>query len=135
MYTNGNVSPDPFSLHGGADDGADRPEGQQWSGNNYTRWSNKDYDAVIEQLKTELDPAKRAELFIKANDIEVNDFAEIPLVEPQERLRHRQDPPGRGIYTLGFGTLEYRELDQRLKACWGGRMHPPQHHNRVASRA
>jgi peptide/nickel transport system substrate-binding protein len=50
------------------------------SGNNYMRWSNKEYDAIIEQLRTELDEKKRAELYIKANDIEINDFAEIPLV-------------------------------------------------------
>ena len=35
-----------------------------WAGNNYLRWSNKDYDAAIEGLKTELDPAKRAALFV-----------------------------------------------------------------------
>ncbi len=80
MYTNGNVSPDPFSYMEGLTTAQIAQKSNQWAGNNYMRWSNKDYDAVIEQLKTELDPAKRIELFIKANDIEVNDFAEIPLV-------------------------------------------------------
>jgi peptide/nickel transport system substrate-binding protein len=80
MYTNGNSSPDPFSYMEGLTTAQIAQKSNQWSGNNYTRWSNKDYDAIIEQLKTELDPAKRAELFIKANDIEINDFAEIPLV-------------------------------------------------------
>ncbi|CAA9590792.1 MAG: Oligopeptide ABC transporter, periplasmic oligopeptide-binding protein OppA [uncultured Thermomicrobiales bacterium] len=80
MYTNGNSSPDPFSYMEGLTTAQIAQKSNSWSGNNYTRWSNKEYDAVIEQLKTELDPAKRAELFIKANDIEINDFAEIPLV-------------------------------------------------------
>lgn len=80
MYTNGNVSPDPFSYMEGLTTVQIAQKSNQWSGSNYMRWSNKDYDAAIEQLKTELDPAKRAALFIKANDIEVNDFAEIPLV-------------------------------------------------------
>ncbi len=80
MYTNGNTSPDPFSYMEGLTTVQIAQKANQWSGSNYMRWSNKEYDAVIEQLKTELDDKKRTELFIKANDIEVNDFAEIPLV-------------------------------------------------------
>ena len=80
MYTNGNTSPDPFSYMEGLTTVQIAQKANQWSGSNYMRWSNKDYDAVIEQLKTELDEKKRIDLFIKANDIEVNDFAEIPLV-------------------------------------------------------
>jgi peptide/nickel transport system substrate-binding protein len=48
------------------------------------RWSNKEYDAIIEQLRRELDPAKRAGLYIKANDIHVGDYAQIPLVYRRE---------------------------------------------------
>ena len=80
MYTNGNVSPDPFSYMEGLTTAQIAQKSNQHSGSNYMRWSNKEYDAVIEQLRTELDEKKRAELFIKANEIEVNDFAEIPLV-------------------------------------------------------
>ncbi|MFN8511258.1 MAG: peptide ABC transporter substrate-binding protein [Chloroflexia bacterium] len=80
MFTNGNVSPDPYSYMEGSTTAEIAQKANQWSGGNSMRWSNKDYDAVIEQLKTELDEKKRAELYIKANDIEINDFAEIPLV-------------------------------------------------------
>jgi peptide/nickel transport system substrate-binding protein len=80
MYTNGPSSPDPFSYMEGLTTAEISQKSNNWSGNNYLRWSNKDYDAAIEALKTELDPTKRAALYIKANDIEVNDFAEIPLV-------------------------------------------------------
>ena len=80
MFTNGNASPDPFSYMEGLTTAQIAQKANQWSGNNYARWSNKEYDAAIEQLRTELDEKKRAELYIKANDIEVNDFAEIPLV-------------------------------------------------------
>jgi peptide/nickel transport system substrate-binding protein len=80
MFTNGNGSPDPFSYMEGQITAQIAQKSNQHSGNNYTRWSNKEYDAVIEQLRTELNPQKRAELFIKANDIEVQDYAEIPLV-------------------------------------------------------
>jgi peptide/nickel transport system substrate-binding protein len=79
MLTNAN-SADPFSYVEGLTTAEIAQKANQWSGSNYTRWSNKEYDAVIEQLKAELDEKKRIELYIKANDIEVNDFAEIPLV-------------------------------------------------------
>ncbi len=80
MYTNGNSSPEPFAYMEGLTTSQIAQKSNQWSGNNNPRWSNKDYDAVIDQLKNELDPDKRTALLIKANDIEVQDYAEIPLV-------------------------------------------------------
>ena len=80
MFTNGNGSTDPFSYMEGLTTVQIAQKANQHSGSNYMRWSNKEYDAVIEQLKTELDDKKRAELYIKANDIQVNDFSQIPLV-------------------------------------------------------
>jgi peptide/nickel transport system substrate-binding protein len=80
MYTNGPSSPEPFSYMEGLTTAQIAQKANNWSGSNYMRWSNKEYDATIEALKTELDPQKRAALYIKANDIEINDFAEIPLV-------------------------------------------------------
>jgi peptide/nickel transport system substrate-binding protein len=80
MYTTGNSSPDPFSHMEDYTTREIAQKANQHSGGNVMRWSNAEYDAVIEQLRTELDEKKRAELFIKANDIQVNDFAQIPLV-------------------------------------------------------
>jgi peptide/nickel transport system substrate-binding protein len=52
----------------------------QWHGNNYGRWSNPEYDALYNQLKTETDAAKRRDLIIKANDMLVSNVVIIPLV-------------------------------------------------------
>ena len=52
----------------------------QWHGNNYHRYYNPEYDAIYNQLKVEIDPAKRRDLIIKANDILVNDVVLISLV-------------------------------------------------------
>ncbi|MBS0530789.1 MAG: peptide ABC transporter substrate-binding protein, partial [Proteobacteria bacterium] len=41
----------------------------KWQGPNFPRWVNKDYDKVIETAETETDPVKRADLYIKANDL------------------------------------------------------------------
>jgi peptide/nickel transport system substrate-binding protein len=80
MYTNDNTSPEPFVSMEGLTTAQIAQKSNQRSGNNNPRWSNKKYNVVIDQLKTEHDPAKRAVLSIKANDIEIQDFAEIPLV-------------------------------------------------------
>jgi peptide/nickel transport system substrate-binding protein len=53
---------------------------KEWRGNNYHRWSNSDYDAIYSQLKTEIDPAKRRDLIIKANDMLISQVVVIPLV-------------------------------------------------------
>jgi peptide/nickel transport system substrate-binding protein len=51
-----------------------------WTGRNLTRWRNDEFNTLNEQVRTELDQAKQAELFIKMNDLMVNDVATIPLI-------------------------------------------------------
>jgi len=51
-----------------------------WNAGNYARYSNPDFDATIASLRKEADPAKRAALFIKANDILILDVVIIPIV-------------------------------------------------------
>ena len=41
----------------------------KWQGRNITRWQNKEYDDVHKAAQGELDPVKRAALFIKMNDL------------------------------------------------------------------
>jgi len=52
---------------------------QGWRGRNYSRYSNKDYDALAAQLANELDAAKRKDLVIKMSDILIADAVFIPL--------------------------------------------------------
>ena len=52
----------------------------KWQGRNITRWSNAEYDAAFVAAQGELDPVKRAALFIKMNDLIVNDRAVIAVV-------------------------------------------------------
>jgi len=51
----------------------------EWKLANYQRYANPEFDAVVDQLRREVDPKKRAELFIKANDILVLDVVVISL--------------------------------------------------------
>jgi peptide/nickel transport system substrate-binding protein len=41
----------------------------KWQGTNFPRWVNKDYDAAINAADREMDPIKRAALYVKANDL------------------------------------------------------------------
>ncbi len=52
----------------------------KWQGRNSTRWSNPEYDKAFRAAEGELDPVKRAALFIKMNDMIVQDNAIIPVV-------------------------------------------------------
>jgi peptide/nickel transport system substrate-binding protein len=51
-----------------------------WSGLNIGRWCNPDYDTLLKQADTVLDPEKRQEIFIQLNDQQVEDVAMINTV-------------------------------------------------------
>ena len=55
-----------------------------WSGQNVVRWVNATYDRLWQEAATELDPVKRAALFIGMNDLLVEDVVVIPLVWRKE---------------------------------------------------
>jgi peptide/nickel transport system substrate-binding protein len=52
----------------------------KWQGRNITRWRNDEYDKMYLAAERELDPVKRAALFIHMNDLVCNDAAVIPVV-------------------------------------------------------
>jgi peptide/nickel transport system substrate-binding protein len=52
----------------------------KWQGRNITRWHNGNYDDAFRAAEGELDPVKRAALFIAMNDMVVGDPAVIPVV-------------------------------------------------------
>lgn len=52
-----------------------------WTGRNLNRWVNEEYNELFKQVRTELDPEKQVELFIKMNDIVVNDVVTIVEVD------------------------------------------------------
>jgi peptide/nickel transport system substrate-binding protein len=80
MYTIGNYNPDPAAYLESFTCAKIVSKATNWTGGNRVRYCNPAYDAIFEQARSELDPAKRAELFIQLNDILVNDVVIIPLV-------------------------------------------------------
>ncbi len=51
-----------------------------WQGRNIVRWRNEEYDRIFREAEGELDPVKRAALFIRMNDLIVSSNHVIPLV-------------------------------------------------------
>jgi peptide/nickel transport system substrate-binding protein len=52
----------------------------KWQGRNVSRWQNKDYDDTYKLAQKELDPVKRAAMFIKLNDLVVTDNYILPEI-------------------------------------------------------
>jgi peptide/nickel transport system substrate-binding protein len=81
MFTTGTPSvPDPerFMKQFAAWEIASKDN--KWQGTNSTRWRNEEYDTAFLAAQGELDPVKRAALFIKMNDMVVNEAVVIPVV-------------------------------------------------------
>ncbi len=51
-----------------------------WQGRNITRWRSEEYDRVFRASESEVDPVKRAAMFIQLNDLIVGSNHIIPLV-------------------------------------------------------
>ena len=64
----------------------------KWTGLNNGRWTNADYDAAHKAAEQELDPVKRAALFIRMNDLVCNDHHVLPVV-----FRPSVNAMGRGL--------------------------------------
>jgi peptide/nickel transport system substrate-binding protein len=52
----------------------------KWAFPNKTRWRNEDYDRLWKAADTEMDPVKRAALFIRMNDLVIQNVVVIPLM-------------------------------------------------------
>jgi peptide/nickel transport system substrate-binding protein len=84
MFTNGSSVPYPIAYmanYKSVDPAIDvAQKANSWSGGNYYRWVNDDYNALYTQAESELDEATQDELFIAMNDLLVEQVVEIPLV-------------------------------------------------------
>ncbi len=80
MYTSSNTSPDPQSYMSNWLGENAETKANQWSKGNRSRWQNADYDKAFNAAKTELDDKKRAQLFIQMNDLIVQNYVHISLV-------------------------------------------------------
>ena len=52
----------------------------KWQGRNISRWRSEEYDNAFRSAEAELDPVKRAALFIRMNDLVCDNNVVIPVV-------------------------------------------------------
>ena len=80
MYTVTPGAPDPQSHMDQFVSWEIARKANNWAGQNVVRWSNGEYDRLWKQAATELDPVRRAALFIRMNDLLIEDVVVIPIV-------------------------------------------------------
>ncbi len=80
MYTTTMTQPDPERFMDQYLSNEASTKANKWQGRNICRWVNDEYDRTYHAAEGELDPVKRAALFIKLNDLPVNDHVIVPLI-------------------------------------------------------
>ena len=80
MFTTTMTQPDPqFFMEQFTTDQISQ-KANKWASRNLVRWSSKEYDETFKAAQVELDPVKRAAMFIKMNDLVCSDGYIQPLV-------------------------------------------------------
>ena len=80
MYTTTMPQPDPGVFMRQFLSSEVASKANKFQGRNITRWQNAEYDKLYAQSESELDPVKRAALFIAMNDLVIKDVVVIPVV-------------------------------------------------------
>ncbi len=80
MYTTTMNQPDPERFMDQYLSKEVSSKANKWQGRNILRYRNAEYDSTYAAAEVELDPIKRAALFIKLNDLPVKDQFIVPLV-------------------------------------------------------
>src|SRR6185503_6416999 len=80
MYTTTMTQPDPEIFMDQYCSWLVATKENKWQGRNITRWVNADYDKAYKSAQNELDPVKRAALFIRLNDLVIENRVVIPVV-------------------------------------------------------
>ncbi|MFO1286835.1 MAG: peptide ABC transporter substrate-binding protein [Rubrivivax sp.] len=79
MFTTTMTQPDPQTFMEQFTSWELSQKANKWASRNLSRWTHPEYDAAHKAAQMELDPVKRAALFIKMNDLVVGGGHVIPL--------------------------------------------------------
>ena len=80
MYNTGLNAPDPQLIMRQFVSWDIASKETKWAGRNITRWRNDEYDKLWRGAEAEMDPAKRAAMFIRMNDMLIQNVVVIPVV-------------------------------------------------------
>jgi ABC-type transport system substrate-binding protein len=87
--------------------------GEMWyskSPFNRARWSNADYDKVIEQAQTETDDQKRFALYRQAEKILMDDWATAPLPATVNIALRKPNVKNLTMTPLGYSVFQNAEI-------------------------
>ena len=80
MYTTTMTQPDPQRFMDQFTSWEVSAKDNKFASTNKTRWRNEEYDKMWKAAEHEMDPVKRAALFIKMNDLVIQNVVVIPVV-------------------------------------------------------
>ena len=80
MYTTTMTEPDPQRFMDQFTSWEVASRANKWQGRNKTRWNSEEYDKLWKAAESEMDPVKRASLFVKMNDLVIQNVVVIPVV-------------------------------------------------------
>ncbi|MEO7391969.1 MAG: peptide ABC transporter substrate-binding protein, partial [Ramlibacter sp.] len=112
MYTTTMTQPDPERFMDQYTIKEVSSKANKWQGRNIARWRSEEYDKTFSAAEGELDPVKRAALFIRLNDMVVKDNAIIPLISrPRVRGASNKLVTSLSGWDLDFSVLQnwYKE--------------------------
>jgi peptide/nickel transport system substrate-binding protein len=109
MYTTTMTEPDPALFMNQFTSWEVATKDNKWQGRNITRWRSDEYDKTYRAAEGELDPVKRAALFIKMNELVIGDVTVIPVV---------YRPNIRGVQNKLKLTLSGWDNDMYLVSDW-----------------
>jgi len=112
MYTTTMTAPDPERFMDQYISAEASQKANKWAGRNICRYSNPEYDKLAAAGKQELDPVKRAAIYIKMNDMVVDEWIVVPLISrPRVRGGNLRLVTSLSGWDLDFSLLQnwYRE--------------------------
>jgi len=80
MYAAFRSTPDPTQLMESFVSWEVASKANRWQGANEARWRSDTYDRLFRRAEVELDPIKRAAIYIQMNDLLIQDAVVIPIV-------------------------------------------------------
>ena len=112
MYTTTMTAPDAERFMDQYKSEEISQKANKWSGRNICRYVSPEYDKLALAGSAELDPVKRAAIYIKMNDMVVNEFIVVPLISrPRVRGANLKLTTTLSGWDLDFSALQnwYRE--------------------------
>jgi hypothetical protein len=77
----------------------------KWQGRNVTRWRNDEYDRLYRAADEEMDPVKRAAMFVRMNDLVIQNVVTVPVLWRNGVSASTPPPPRDGSVGLGVDVL------------------------------